>query len=117
MRLISRQHDFSRPCVSKSQTVLSEAQAATRLLCMDQVNRCESCGRKRPCNVCATLGIGATADRLLNELARERTTLLVWFDCAEPEQALNRLWSEWPYELDIVWPAEEGDLIGVNGDA
>jgi hypothetical protein len=56
----------------------------------------------------------ALNERLLDEMDNDQTTLLVWFDCSEPEQALNRVWSEWPYQLEIIWPLDVGDLFGVR---
>lgn len=47
-------------------------------------------------------------------LADAPQPLLIWFDLPEDAawQHLNRLAAEWPGALDIIFPTEEGDLVG-----
>lgn len=82
---------------------------------MDNVNRCENCGRKNPCQDCLARGEVARQEALLDWIGQEQPgPIIVWFSSAPDvaRQHLGRLVAEWPGAFEVIEPVEPDDLLG-----
>lgn len=98
---------------------MSETTRPGRLIHMSN-SRCETCGRKLPCEPCLRRAQEQRWDQCLDDVLEvfqhETTTpcFLVWFQCQMAMEAINRLRAEWPWYLEVVEPELPGDSWGAR---
>jgi len=79
--------------------------------------RCQSCGRKLPCQPCHERHLSDVQESLLDALDEAQEPpkeILVWFNMPLDlaRQALNRLMGEWRGTIEVIEPELAEDQLG-----